>query len=153
MTSLHISGLIEMSTEKHRFEIELALAKVKNDIEKSADADASLKKNLAHLMTAFNADSIVLKRGHDFSASGALADSPALSTLQTWLETREKGQLWQTNVVPGEIAQTSGLQAFCSGILYVPLGDDDYLALLRNETVVNQQWAGKPPTGDSPASS
>jgi light-regulated signal transduction histidine kinase (bacteriophytochrome) len=104
-------------------------------------------------MTAFNADSIVLKRGHDFSASGALADSPALSTLQTWLETREKGQLWQTNVVPGEIAQTSGLQAFCSGILYVPLGDDDYLALLRNETVVNQQWAGKPPTGDSPASS
>lgn len=157
MTSLHISGLIAMSTEKHRFEIELALAKVKSDIEKSADADASLKKNLAHLMTAFNADSIVLKRGQDFSASGALANSLAnslaLSTLQTWLTTREKGQLWQTNVVPGEIAQTSGLQAFCSGILYVPLGDDDYLALLRNETVVNQQWAGKPPTSDLPASS
>jgi two-component system, chemotaxis family, sensor kinase Cph1 len=153
MTSLHISGLIAMSTEKHRFEIELALTKVKSDIEKSADADASLKNNLTHLRTAFNADSIVLKRKHDFFASGALADSPALSKLQTWLETLEKGQLWQTNVCQGEIAQISELQKFCSGVLYVPLGDNDYLALLRNETVVNQQWAGKPPTGDLPASS
>ena len=144
MASLHITGLVAMRTTKHRFEIELLLAKVKGDIEKGPNQELSLTTNLETLMAAFKADSILLKRGESLSVLGAVRNTHVLSSLLAWIGSIGSDEVWHSNRVPEALENLPDLKRYSSGTLYLPLGKNDYLMLLRNEQIESQQWAGDP---------
>ncbi len=148
MTSLHISGLVAVRAEKDRSQIHLHLANVEASIESSESADQTLIDNAIPVMAAFKADSVLVRVGDKSSVHGAMENAAELGGLRDWLDAQTLDHNWQTHEFPAALEPWPALKKNVSGVLYIPIGEDDYLALVRNEQVENQQWAGRPPSDD-----
>lgn len=144
MASLRMTGLLALTTEKFRSVIYQQLARVESHLEGGAEPIRIFVEYMPQIMTAFDADSIILRLEDKSYSSGAISAYGDLSGLEDWISEQDAPVVWHSNTFPESLSQSqSALQKFASGLLLISLGGSNYILLLRNEQIENQHWAGK----------
>jgi len=83
--------------------------------------------------------------------SGEVPSEPSLEKLDQWLATFQSDTIYSCNTLPAELAGDPELSSLACGVLFLPLEQGCYLALLRPEVIRSIAWAGEPPEQDSVA--
>ncbi len=98
---------------------------------------------MARYDEAFNAGGAWLRcEGEDFFA-GRTPDRLSLAPLRDFLECYPREEVSHYNALPEALQSFRPLSANASGLLFVPLGGADFLALVRPEVIETVSWAGK----------
>ncbi len=137
----NLLGLIEQSTESRmrqqlsRFQGTLSSAGYETRI--------ALSRNLAIVRETFCAGGGWLRlEGQDFF-NGLVPDKLSLPPLRDFLERFSREKVSHYDALPEALQPYRALAANASGVLYIPLGTLDFIALVRPEVIETVNWAGK----------
>lgn len=151
IASLQISSLLSLGAERQRLGLRLVLAQVENLVKDSDEPTAVLAQQLGTVSRIFAADSVVLRVGKKRISVGPIARSGKLLVLKRWLEKQPLDRVWHRDSIPAELERYPALVNHASGMLFIPLGGERRLLLLRSEQSQNLVWAGRPPHASSDA--
>ena len=81
--------------------------------------------------------------GKDFF-TGRVPDKLSLAPLRDFLDRFSREQVSHYDALPPALQPYRALAANASGLLFIPLGSADFIALVRPEVIETVNWAGKP---------
>ncbi|CAN5632100.1 hypothetical protein BH23DEI1_BH23DEI1_22320 [soil metagenome] len=143
IASLHIANLERASHLRELDRLRADLARIWSEAERNGRID--IRAVMPHLRSAFQADGAVACRDGVRHTDGAVPTPATLERLHA-VCTRESGNAVHSwSRVPTELIDDPEAARVASGLLYLPLGRDASLTLLRHEQVESVEWAGRPP--------
>lgn len=153
MTSIHMSDMNEMGVEKSRSAYRETQTEVKGALRPQDLDKRAISTQLSKIRQMFKSQGIWAHLDDKDYYSGDTPDDVSLSALRNWLETYDRSHVVALNHIPSGLAKHPALVRLASGTLYIPLNNQDFLLLMRQEQVETVNWAGKPQSlaGDSDA--
>ncbi len=142
--ALHMNSVIASNIEQQRYGYRVTLSQIRGAINSQKKGFNAINICIAELKKLFNADGI----WHHFEGkdlfSGNVPDKPSLSLLKNWVDGLDHNKVSTTDNIPSDLSVHPSLVRFCSGLLHIPLNNNDFILLMRQEQVETVNWAGKP---------
>lgn len=144
MVSMHLEKQLELSERDTRASLREQLSRVEGALSITRhDARIGLSRNLGLMQKLVSAGGAWLRfAGEDF-VSGDTPDKEEMERLGKWLEELPRDEVSSRHALPDHLTSSPGLASQACGVLLIPLGDEDFVALLRPEMVQSINWAGK----------
>lgn len=150
ITAMHMDDAMRASMERKRYGYREAISEIRGAINSRRKGYTAINSKIAEIKALFGADGIWHRfDGKDFF-SGNVPDEVSLTQLRNWIAGLDKNRIVARDSVPKELAGAPALVRFASGILFMPLNNDDFIVLLRQEQIEHVDWAGKPQAIDNP---
>ncbi|MDC8445389.1 MAG: diguanylate cyclase [Nitrosomonas sp.] len=144
MTSIRMSDMNAIQDEQSRFVYREAQAEIKEALNMSDSHKHAISTQLTRMRQAFNSQGIWAHfDSHDYY-SGDIPDDVSLSILKNWLETYDKSDITASSRIHSAFAKYPALVRFASGVMHIPLIDNDFILLMRSEQIETVNWAGNP---------
>ena len=145
LVSLHLANLIELIEQRSHSEMRQRLSRLQGAMSTAGDeAKLALSQNLGKIRETFGAGGAWLRfEGEDFFA-GLVPDKLSLAPLRDLLDLFPREHVSHYEALPEALQSWRALAANASGVLFMPLGSADFIALLRPEVIETVNWAGKP---------
>jgi chemotaxis family two-component system sensor kinase Cph1 len=143
-TAVHMTDMTAMQLEKTRADLREVLAAILGTLRSDASNKRAIVSQLPQIREAFRAEGILARLDDQHFHGGLIPDEVSLSALRNWLENFAKDAISATTAISPALAKYPALVRFASGILYIPLGGQDYLCLMRPEQIETVKWAGRP---------
>jgi diguanylate cyclase (GGDEF)-like protein len=149
LVSLHLTNLLGLIEQRSHADMRQLLSRLQGALAIAGDeAKLALSHNLGMIRETFGGGGAWLRfEGADFF-SGLVPDKQSLAPLRDFLELLPREHLSHYDTLPQELQSWQALAANARGILFVPLGNADFIALFRPEIVETVNWAGKPELPD-----
>jgi diguanylate cyclase (GGDEF)-like protein len=143
-TAIHMTDMSAMQLEKERAGFREALAEILGALRAQDSSKRAIISQLTQIRQTFRAEAILARLDDQHFHGGHVPDDISLSALLNWLEISGKGAISASTTINPALAKYPALVRFASGLLYVPLGGQDFLLLMRPEQIETVKWAGKP---------
>ncbi len=145
LVSLHLTNLIGLSEQRSHSDMRQRLSRLQGAMSNAGDeAKPALSHNLGTIRETFGGGGAWLRfDGEDFFA-GLVPDKLSLAPLRDFLELLPREHVSHYDALPDTFQSSRSLAANASGLLFIPLGSADFIALLRPEVIETVSWAGKP---------
>lgn len=142
IASLQMSALHALSHERERSRLQLELHQIENIVSSSTTPFETFTQWLDTVLRILGADSILIRFGDKRIAHGPILHCTGLRSLRRWLRQQPQDESWYHERLPDALAGDASLATHAAGMLFVPLGDDNGLLLLRDELGEELVWAG-----------
>jgi chemotaxis family two-component system sensor kinase Cph1 len=152
LVSLHLTNLLGLIEQRLQAHMRQELSRLQGTMTAAGcDSRLGLTGNLGMVRQTFGASGAWLRfEGEDFFA-GLVPDKLSLAPLRDFLERFPREQISHYDALPEALLAYRALSTNASGVLFVPLGSADFIALVRPEVIETLNWAGKPEaTEDTP---
>jgi chemotaxis family two-component system sensor kinase Cph1 len=145
LVSLHLTNLLGLIEQNTQSRMRQELSRLQGAMSTSPDnVKLALSLNLGMVRHTFNAGGVWLRcEGEDFFA-GVVPDTLALAPLRDLLDLFPREEVSNYDALPEVLRSHRALSANASGVLFIPLGSADFMALVRPEVIQTVNWAGKP---------
>jgi diguanylate cyclase (GGDEF)-like protein len=145
IVSLHLTNLLGLIEQRLQSELRQQLSRLQGAMSTIGDnARLALLSNLGVIRQTFSSDGAWLRfEGEDFFA-GLVPDKLSLAPLRDILDLLPREHVSHYGELPESLQSYRALQAHASGVLFIPLGSTDFIALMRPEVIDTVNWAGKP---------
>jgi chemotaxis family two-component system sensor kinase Cph1 len=145
LMSLHLANLLGLIEQQTAADMRHQLSRLQGAMSAAADqAGLALAQNLGTVRQTFGAGGAWLRfEGKDFF-TGRVPDKLALAPLRDFLDRFPREQVSHYAALPQPLQSHRALAANASGVLFIPLGSADFIALVRPEVIETVSWAGKP---------
>jgi len=145
MVSLHLTNLLGLIEQRLQSQLREELSRLQGAMSAAGDdARLALSNNLGMIRKTFSSGGAWLRfEGEDFFA-GLVPDKLAIPPLRDILELLPREHVSHYDTLPESLRSSRSLQANASGVLFLPLGSADFIALMRPEVIETVNWAGKP---------
>ncbi|WP_198134621.1 bifunctional diguanylate cyclase/phosphodiesterase [Shewanella denitrificans] len=144
ITSLHMSGLLRAEIDFQRYHYKVEFAEIRGAMQSSIDAFKAIKSQISEIKTLLNADGIWHHIDGEDYYHGQVPDELSLSLLGNWLAQFDRHQVMSRHTVVEDFKQNKALVKFASGLLFLPLNQQNFIVLFRREEIETVNWAGKP---------
>ncbi len=144
VAAIHMSDLQHLAYEQARHAHHLARARLRLELQASGGGRHAIATGLERMRSAFGAQGGWARLDGRNHYSGDVPDEASLSVLQRWLDRLEGEQVSSYDVLPAALEVSPALLRLASGLLYLPLGGQDFVVLLRVEQPESVAWAGGP---------
>jgi diguanylate cyclase (GGDEF)-like protein len=145
ITAIHMTDMKAMQLEKERAGLREALAAILGALRVQDSNKRAIISQLAQIREAFRAEAILARLDDQNFHGGQVPEDISLSALLNWLEIYDRDAISaSTTLINSTLAKYPALVRFASGLLYIPLGGQDFLLLMRPEQIETVSWAGKP---------
>ncbi|KAB2309365.1 EAL domain-containing protein [Betaproteobacteria bacterium SCN2] len=145
MAAIHMGDLQRLDREQSRHRHHVARTQAWLELQALAGGKQGIATQLAHFRAAFAASGAWARLDGCSHVSGEVPDDAGLALLDNWLENQGRQRILARDRIDLQLEKHPSLVRFASGLLYVPLGEQDYLLLMRAEQQQNVDWAGRPP--------
>jgi chemotaxis family two-component system sensor kinase Cph1 len=143
-TNIHMTDVNATEFEKERAQLHESIAETVGTLKAEGSSKQVVLTRLMQIRETFRSQGVLARiDGQDFHG-GNIPDEISLSALRNWLETCDKSAVTAESTIGVTLAKYPALVRFASGILYLPLGTEDFLLFVRPEQVEMVKWAGKP---------
>lgn len=142
IASLHMSGLVALEKEQRSRQFSIVRFAIENKL-KDQSAEEVIRLYADMLLSVFAANGLWLKMNGGECVVGDIAKSNDLSALESWLGKLDKRAIYHRNSIASELDAYDSLVHFASGLLYLPLANEGFMLICRNEQNENIEWAGK----------
>jgi len=150
MVSLRLENLLELQERDQRAEMTEQLAELVTILAEDGSASGiNLARYLGRMQELVSANTGWISYNGEDLFSGPVPNRSELEVLRQWFATLDQHSVSDYRRLPEELAVEPGITSHACGILYLPLGNDNFIALLRPEQVQTITWAGEPPAGDA----
>ena len=145
LVSAHLKNLLAVIGQKAHAQMRQDLSRLQGAMSTSCDFPrTALSHNLGMVRQMFGAGGAWLRfEGEDFF-TGLVPDKLALAPLRDFLERFSREEISFYDSLPEALQPYRALSANASGLLFIPLGSADFIALMRPEVISTVNWAGKP---------
>jgi two-component system, chemotaxis family, sensor kinase Cph1 len=145
IVSLHLTNLLGLIEQRSQSQLRQELSRLQGAMSTVGDdARLALSSNLGMMRQTFSSGGAWLRfEGEDFF-TGLVPDKLSLAPLRDLLELLPREHVSHYDTLPESLQPYRALQANASGILFIPLGSTDFIALMRPEVIETVNWAGKP---------
>ena len=143
-TAIHMTDMNAMQLEKARARFREVLAEILGALRSQESNKRAIVSQLTQIREAFRAEGILARLDDQHFHGGHVPDEISLGALQNWLENYDRGAISASTTINPALAKYPTLVRFASGLLYIPLGAQDFLLLTRPEQIETVDWAGKP---------
>lgn len=144
VAALHMSDLQRLAQEQARHRHHEALANARLSLQAEDAGKRGIAGQLSRFRHAFSAvGGWAHLDGQDFF-SGKLPDDAGLVQLRQFSQGLARDRIMNTSSVAAELEPLSAVRRLASGLLFMPLGESDFLLLSRPEQRENVEWAGRP---------
>jgi diguanylate cyclase (GGDEF)-like protein len=145
IVSLHLTNLLGLIEQRSQSQLRQELSRLQGAMSTVGDdARLALSSNLGMMRQTFSSGGAWLRfEGEDFF-TGLVPDKLSLTPLRDLLELLPREHVSHYDTLPESLQPYRALQANASGILFIPLGSTDFIALMRPEVIETVNWAGKP---------
>jgi len=145
LVSLHLTNLLALIEQHLQSHMRQQLSRLQGVMSTvSNDARLALSHNLGMVRQTLSAGGAWLRfEGEDFF-TGLVPDKLSLGPLRDFLDRFPREQISHYNALPEALQSYRALSKNASGVLFIPLGSADFIALLRPEVIETVNWAGKP---------
>jgi len=144
ITAIHMTDMNAMQLEKERAGFREALAAILAALRAHDSSKRAIISQLAQIRETFRAEAILARLDDEHFHGGHVPDDISLSALLNWLDIYDRGAISASTTIDSALAKYPALVRFASGLLYIPLGGQDFLLLMRPEQIETVKWAGKP---------
>jgi chemotaxis family two-component system sensor kinase Cph1 len=144
VASIHMTDLQRLSFERARHHQHTARSHARLELQTVGGGKQVIAIQLARFREAFAAQGAWAYLDDQSHFSGDVPDEASLSILKNWLDTYDRRRVSACAAIPPSLEKYPALARFASGLLYLPLTDQDFVLLMRAEQVENVSWAGKP---------
>jgi len=144
VSSLHMTDLQRLAHEQIRHAYHEVRANARLALQGQEGGKRAIATQLSRFRTAFKASGAWASLDGQNYFSGELPDDNALPILHEALQNLEQGRVTGSATLLPQFEHNRSLQRLASGLLYIPLGEGDFLLLLRSEQVEYVEWAGEP---------
>lgn len=144
VASIHMTDLQRLARENAWHRHHTARSNSRLELQALGGSKHTIATQLARLRDSFAAQGAWAYLDDQSHFSGDVPDEASLSTLKNWLDTYDRRSVSVYAAIPPSLEKYPALVRFASGLLYLPLSDQDFLVLLRTEQVGMVTWAGKP---------
>lgn len=142
--SIHMSDMAAMQIESARASYREARAEVRGALRTSDPCIDSINAQLTPIRKMFGAQGIWAHLHGRDTYGGDVPDDVSLSVLRNRLDTYDRFGIAHSHRIDPSLAKYRPLVRFASGLLLLPLVDQDFLLLMRSEQIEQVSWAGKP---------
>ena len=145
LVSLHLTNLLGLMEQQTGADMRRQLSRLQGAMSAAGeDAASALAQNLGKVRETFGAGGAWLRfEGKDFF-TGRVPDKLSLAPLRDFLDRFPREQVSHYDALPQALQPYRALAANASGVLFIPLGSADFIALVRPEVIETLNWAGKP---------
>jgi chemotaxis family two-component system sensor kinase Cph1 len=145
LVSLHLTNVLGLIEQRTRSEMRQRLSQLQGALSTAGrDTKFALSQNLGMIRQAFGARGAWLRfEGEDFFV-GRVPDKLSLAPLRDRMEAFLRELVSHFGALPEPLRSFRTLVVNASGLLFIPLGSVDFIALVRPEVVETVNWAGKP---------
>ena len=153
LVSLHLTNLLGLIDQQMGADMRQQLSRLQGAMSAAGDdAGPALAQSLGKVRQTFGAGGAWLRfEGKDFF-TGRVPDKLSLAPLRDFLDRFPREQVSHYDALPQPLQSYRALAANASGVLFIPLGSADFVALVRPEVIETVNWAGKPQAPeDNPA--
>jgi diguanylate cyclase (GGDEF)-like protein len=144
VTGMHMTTLNALGSAERRAGFREGWAEVIGALKSENGTKRTIVSQLPKIREIFRSQGILAHIDDEDFHSGVIPDEISLSAMRNWLDNYDKSTVSATRTISPPLAKHPALVRFASGTLYIPLGGEDYLLLMRSEEVATVQWAGKP---------
>ncbi|MBA2723575.1 MAG: diguanylate cyclase [Methylibium sp.] len=142
--SIHMSDMAAMQIEGARAAYREARAEVRGTLRTLDPRIDSINSQLTPIRKMFGAQGIWAHLDGRDTYGGDVPDDVSLSVLKNRLETFDRFGIAHSDRIDPSLAKYRPLVRFSSGLLFLPLVDQDFVLLMRSEQIEQVSWAGKP---------
>ncbi len=149
--SIHLETRLDLLEGDTRAALRQQLSRLKGALSTSRkDIAGGVSLHLPLIRELLSASGAWLRYdGHDY-VSGDIPDKNELEQLGDWFKTLPVGEISSCQTLPSSLLSCPKLASRACGVLFIPLGDQGFVALLRPEIIKTISWAGKPQQIDQP---
>lgn len=153
--SLHLNTALELDKRERLATKRSQLAALNAALVKQSEEPAQpIAEQLETLLDLFKASGAWFRLGTEEHSCGSVPPARARQGLLGWFQTLPQDKPTMVGSLPPGLEQDPSLATHAAGILYLPLKQGGFVALLRPERVHTVVWAGRPEdseTWDQPA--
>ena len=151
MVALHLTNVLGLIEQRSRSEMRQRLSQLRGALSAAGDdTKLALANHLGMIREAFAAGGAWLRfEGEDLFA-GRVPDKLSLAPLRDSIELLPRERVSHFEALPEPLRTYRALVANASGVLFLPLGSVDFIALVRPEVIETVNWAGKPEEPEGP---
>lgn len=145
LVSLHLTSLLGLIEQRSRSEMRQRLSQLQGALSAAGEGSRfALSHNLGLIREAFAAGGAWLRfEGEDFFV-GRVPDKLSLAPMRDLIELFPREQTSHFESLPKSLRSYRALVTNASGVLFIPLGSVDFVALVRPEVIETVNWAGNP---------
>ena len=145
LLSLHLTNLLGLIEQHAQSQMRQQLAQLQGVLSTAGeDVKLALSHSLGMVRQTFAASGAWLRcEGEDFFV-GSVPDKLSLGPLRDYIELFPRERVSHFQSLPEPLRSYRALVANASGLLFIPLGSVDFIALVRPEVIETVNWAGKP---------
>ncbi len=145
LVSLHVTNLQAMSEQRLQSGMRQQLSRLQGAIGGAEDEPkVALTQNLGMIREIFRAGGAWLRfEGKDFFA-GLIPEKNSLAPLRDFVDRFPRETVSHFDSLPEALQPYRALSVNASGVLFIPLGSTDFIAVVRPEFIQTVNWAGKP---------
>ncbi len=144
ITAMHMNDLMKADIERMRYSYRVSVSEIRGTLNAQNKGKKAVNARIADIKSLFNADGVWHHFDGNDTFSGNVPDQSSIAALKNWLAKLEKHNINARSSIANELMSYPALMRFASGIIYIPLNNNDFIVLLRQEQVENVSWAGKP---------
>ena len=143
VASIHMTDLQRLALERVRHGHHIARSHAHLELQAIGGGKQVIATQLARFREALGAHGAWAYLDDRSHYNGDVPDEASLSVLKNWLDTYDRRGIAAHSAIPPALEKYPALVRFASGLLYLPLTDQDFLVLLRVEQSERVTWAGK----------
>lgn len=144
--SLHMTNIIIAKSERERHDFRVGISSLRAALSVQQKGVTALNSHIGDIREMFQASGAWHRFNGIDHFSGNVPDSVSLSTLENWLAKFDLDDIMAVSEIPEALSSNASLLRFASGIMYIPIGKDEFILLFRPEQIEHVEWAGKPHT-------
>jgi chemotaxis family two-component system sensor kinase Cph1 len=144
ITNIHMTDVSAIEREKARARLHESIAEIMGALKSETRSTSMVLTQIMPIREMFRSQGLLVHIEGQSLNAGDIPDEVSLSALQNWLEHCDKSTVTARTAIDPGLAKYPALVRFASGILYMPLGSQDFLLLLRHEQAEVVKWAGRP---------
>jgi chemotaxis family two-component system sensor kinase Cph1 len=148
LNSLHMAGLLRSETDLHRYNYRSQFSAINGALQGCVDAYKAINSNIEELKQLLNADGIWHHLDGSDYYNGQVPDDLSMSLLGNWLAQFDRHQVMARHTIAEDFKNKKSIVKFASGLLFIPLNQQNFIVFLRQEEVETVNWAGKPQSAD-----
>lgn len=145
MAAIHMDDLQRLEQEQARHAHQEMRTHARLELQALAGGKQGIATQLARFRASFEASGAWAWLDGSSHVSGETPDGADLAVLKNWLEIQDRHRILARDHIDPQLEKHSSLVRYASGLMYVPLGEQDFLLLMRAEQQQNVDWAGRPP--------
>lgn len=149
ITAMHMNDLMKADIERMRYSYRVSVSEIRGTLNAQNKGKKAVNSRINDIKSLFNADGVWHHFDGNDTFSGNVPDQASIAALKNWLAKLEKNNINARSSIATELMSYPALIRFASGIIYIPLNNNDFIVILRQEQIENVSWAGKPQNIDN----